>query len=216
MRTLAGAPVTTADGRDVGAVAGVVIDPATHHTTHVVVASRVLVGDELMIPVELVTSSSADAIQLDRTVEPEGCPVFDRDGYVDLDQRTRDHAACECSAAVYPYRAPASDRIAISAAPIRQVVDATVPADALPVERGTRVTALDGERIGRLLSILTDPESNQASHLLVRATGLRGVRWAIPVSWVEDMVGKRIRIGVSRGVVDQLPTYPTPGSGAPD
>jgi hypothetical protein len=193
------------------------MDPADHSTTHVVVASRALEGVEVVVPADGVAAAAAEEVRLAEGVVPEEHPTFDETAFVALDERTRAHAACVCEAAVYPLPAIHPRPDTPSSAGAEEVGASDVPAEVASVGPGTKVVGLDGERIGRLQRVVADPDSGGVSHLVVGRGVLRRTRRLVPVGWIEDMMSKGIRLGVSAATFDLLPPAPqakTTGMGA--
>ncbi len=78
-----GAHVLTTDGRDIGTVDRLVLDPRDQEITHMVVRKGLLLPEDKVIPIHLVASTTADQITLKaKSNQVEMLPSFEEIHYV--------------------------------------------------------------------------------------------------------------------------------------
>ncbi|HEV3295401.1 MAG TPA: PRC-barrel domain-containing protein [Streptosporangiaceae bacterium] len=87
---------------------------------------------------------------------------------------------------------------------VKTVVEEVVPVGETAVSRGDHVYAADGE-VGRVHGFLVDPDSHQATHVVLQEGHLWGRKEvAIPMSAVKD-VDDGIRLSITKQQVGELP-----------
>ena len=64
MQLQQGATVRTADGKDVGHLDRVVMDPKSKEVTHVIVRKGMLFTEDKVVPLSLIASSTKDEVRL--------------------------------------------------------------------------------------------------------------------------------------------------------
>jgi sporulation protein YlmC with PRC-barrel domain len=82
-----GVPVYAPDGRQVGRVDYVVVDPASRRVTHIVIRQGHLLPEDKVIGVEQLSTATDERIVLGSA--PENLPPFEESHYVPLDEWTR-------------------------------------------------------------------------------------------------------------------------------
>jgi sporulation protein YlmC with PRC-barrel domain len=170
--------VTTLDAHDAGHVDRVVLDPVTKEVTHLVIRKGFLFSEDTVVPIDLVGAADENGIQL--RVDSErlrALPAFEETHYVRVDEEDWPGAPGNYGPPFapalywYPPLAGGPPPIYLYDAPPGQPVAArtekNIPEGEVAVKHGAKVIAADGERVGSVEAILTDPKADRATDLVV-------------------------------------------------
>jgi sporulation protein YlmC with PRC-barrel domain len=210
------AQVYCTDGK-AGRTQAILLNPVTDQVTHVVVESRGLLGIEHMVPIELVTESAPDWIQLRCTQhELEVIQPFTRSEYINADGlpeefttgthdwRTEAYTPEKYGADglwLWPYYTPDDEYE-------RYITVEQVPPDELAIHRGSHVEATDG-RVGRVDAFLVNPMNSHISHLVLREGHLWNTQdVTIPVSDIDHIESDTVYLKLDMHSVHGLPAVP--------
>jgi sporulation protein YlmC with PRC-barrel domain len=192
------ADVHCTDGR-CGRSSYIIINPATERVTHVVVKEKRPSRVERLAPVGLVANTAAEAILLNCTLEEfSKLEPFNQTHFVHGD--LPHHATDPNLTMLWPYAVPA-----------KRIVDdkiRPIPPGELAVRRGARVRATDG-RVGRVDEFVVDPDSGYITHLCLRREHFLGdTQVCIPVSDIDEIKEKSVRLKVDIAAIESLPSMP--------
>jgi len=176
----------------------VIINPITRTVTHLVVRKKEFpVGEDYLVPVEWVKTSSAKEIHLTCSKEDfDHAKPFVTTEFINGDRPLLDYAPG--SYLTWPY---VSTQIPV-------VLHKQIPAGELAIGRGAQVIARDGY-IGRVDEFLVTIESH-ISHLVLREGHLWGQKdITIPVEEI-DRIDKdgNVHLKLSRAEIEKLPAIP--------
>ncbi len=178
----------------------IIVNPVSQQVTHLVVKEKRAPHTERLVPVNLVTETTHDLVQLSCTrdqlkkMEPFIETEYIREGIPDYERY-------EDAYMVWPYRVPEVTQTVT-------VRHKRVPHGELAVQRGTRVRASDG-RIGRVDEFLVDPEDRHITHLILREGHLWGEKdVTIPVSEIERIEENVVHLKLNKRDVGKLPAIP--------
>jgi len=211
------AGVFTAEDERVGHLDRVVLDPASKEVTHIVARKGFLFSEDKVIPVNLIASATEERITLREAAgDLQALPNFVREHYVVVDEQ---EIARPDRPTTYPYPSywvpplagapyglPLARPVLAEESKIRQL-ERNIPEQAVPLKQGARVIASDDEHVGDIEEILTEPESDQVSHIVVARGVLSKERRLIPISWVRRIGETKVFLFVGSGTVEQLPEY---------
>jgi sporulation protein YlmC with PRC-barrel domain len=213
--------IVTHDGREVGHLDRVAINPRSKAVTHLVVRKGKLFPVDKVIEMSYVGEVSPERITLlPELGDPEYLPPFKVKYYVGTNAPVaHDGGLGRLYAPRGYWTAPAGD---IGGLPVRGVPDAALPLPKLPpagseleveknvpdttvaLKEGARVVAEDGIAVGNVVRIVADAASGLATHFLV-AKG--GGHKALPADWMGEVKEKEVTLLVDSSVVDQMPDY---------
>jgi uncharacterized protein YrrD len=223
LRLKKGARVFTSDGKELGRVERVVIDPRGDEVTHLVIEKGLFLVKDKLLPVQLVKTATEDRIVLlEGSEELRALPDFEDVQYVlanppNPGQRNRSPESYPSPMYWYPpigtiwsggggyvadwraYAYPSPPYVAHEAK--------NIPEGAVALEEGARVIGKEGERIGEVDEILTDPESEKVTHLVISRGLLNKRRKLVPVTWLGQVHQDEIHLVVSSQVVENLDEY---------
>jgi uncharacterized protein YrrD len=186
-----------------GKVECIIVDPTTQQITHIVVREGGLLGEAVMVPMELVTESSPSTLHIRLTAKQlQGMQVYVEDNYA---LKTYEPAVIggygmyPMGGVIYwPYsRADEKDYIHF---------DSTIPKGQLALHRSDAVEATDGA-IGNIDEFLVDPRNDAITHLVLREGHLWGKKHVtIPVSQVASMADGVVHLKLDKQQIEALPS----------
>lgn len=195
------APVYCADG-EAGDTVCVIVHPYHREVTHVVVKEKGLMGEEHLVPVDLIVESKPTQIQLRcTTAELNKMETFIKYHYIPA---TDDYLSYEAAHHYYhPYLYP--DSIAQDAMFTKLE---KIPPEELTLHRGASVFATDG-RVGQVDELLISPTDHHISHLVLQEGHLWGKKHiTIPVSAIKDIEDDAVSLTMNREAIAKLPAVP--------
>ncbi len=196
------AAVQCVDGPQ-GHVECIIVDPTTQKITHIVVREGGLLGEAVMIPIEVVTESSPSTLHVRLTIKQlQGMQVYVEENYV---LKTYGPAVISgygfypMGGVIYwPYaRADEKDYIH---------VESTIPKGQLALHRSDEVQATDGA-VGHIDEFLVDPRNDAITHFVLREGHLLDKKHVtIPVSQVASMADGVVHLKLDKQQIDALPS----------
>jgi sporulation protein YlmC with PRC-barrel domain len=210
-------PVITTDGREIGQVSQVVIDPLLREVTHLVVRVKELPAEEKLIPIELVAQGpdTADQIRLRRTAADLELRPFKETHYVPLTKEVAERANVPGLLArpVYFYP-PAGEAWEgkpyppdFPEQPYVAKTEQNTPEEAIPVQEQASVKTVGGDVVGQVEQFYVDPDSGRVTHYLI-ATGQQPAdRKLVPATWTSAISEEQVELKVSSDLLESLPPY---------
>lgn len=214
MRFKDGTPVITADDHRVGDIARVVINPHTREVTHIIVRKGFLFSEDSIVPVELIESAAADEVRLRDTKDslPELQALVEHH-FVPLDELDDEEGELGAAQPIISYPpvgGPWWGAGYMGYVPTQVVAVETepnLPEGSLLLNQGARVTSADGEHVGDIDEVITDPDNGTATHFVVAAGLLFKERKLIPTGWIQRARTDEVQLSVGANVLDGLPDY---------
>lgn len=235
MEFQAGAKVVTADGDDAGELDRVVMDPRSKEVTHLIVRKGLLFRTDKVLPVELVTQAEAKRIKLRPDADLEALPNYEEKHYVMADERdwvadpdrpNRPPSKMERPIPPMPSQAPAvywypSVLGYPGYMPVPGLVDTVpgsqteghvqekrnLPPESVALKEGVRVVAADGEHVGNVMRVFSDPDSHKVTHILLSQGLLGQARKVVPMAWVLDVGEDEVRLAIGSSLLQGLREY---------
>lgn len=228
MQYKAGARVYMEDGKEIGRLERVVIDPRTMQVSDIVVKHGLVNPQYKVIPATMVHDGSEDAIHL---VEIPGgwdeLPDFEETDYRLMDGKdmTMTDGARETDAPImyaFPSEIPVSGGAYPPGAILHTTPAANTPDDAgnyvketrrnirqgdIALKEGARVISHDGAELGTIERLFTKPETGQVTHFVISRGMLLKEHKLAPFNWVDDIHEDEVHLGVNARFVEQLPDY---------
>jgi uncharacterized protein YrrD len=208
-----GTNVFTSEGQKVGEVDRVVIDPETKEVTHVVVQKGFLLTTDKVVPVSLIGAATEDRVTLREDAgDLEALPEFEVKYYVPIGEAEM-HRKLEPgyvpSFYLYP-PAGVSWWNTPGGYPIPPYVVETerhVPEGTVPLREGAEVVSIDGDHVGDVEAVLTDPEEDRATHLLISQGLLLKENKLVPTTWVSTVLEDEVHLMVGSDLLKRLAEY---------
>jgi hypothetical protein len=190
----------------------VLINPVVDQVTHLVVREDSSPNTEYIVPVDVVSETIADTIQLRCSkAELEKMAPFVQTRFVE--EKVPYRAGSDgygsggygmANAYYWPYVSPEGT--------VRVTMEyQQIPPGELAVHRGTRVEATDGS-VGRVDEFVVNPENGHITHLVMREGHLWGQKDVIiPLSTMKAMGDTRedaVFLNIDKHQIESLPTFP--------
>jgi len=220
MRYEQGANVYTAEGDKIGEINRVVMDPKTHEVTHVVVQKGFLFTVDKVVPVSLIGPAIEDRVTLrENAGDLEALPDFEETHYILLSEEEEKAATEQGQARPLYWYPPAGalwwrsggylgfPGLFYPMPPYVVETERNIPDGTVALKEGAKVISADDEHVGDVEVMLTDPQENRVTHLVISKGLLLKERKLIPTSWVSIVMSNEIHLAVGSSVIEGLRDY---------
>lgn len=209
-----GTPVFTLDGKQAGTLDRVVVEPGTNEITHLVVEKGFLFTRDKVVPMDMVGMSTEEKIDLRvDSNELEQLPDFLDVEYVPArsDPATRPTSAIAAkekirSLYLFP-RVGTFGPFATHSATHYARQTENIPEGTVPLKENAEVIARDKEHVGNVERILTAPQEDRATHIVISEGLFLKERKIVPTRWIKTVLTDKIHLSVDSELVDGLPKY---------
>ena len=204
-----GTRVYTADGKDLGRVAKVIMNPQTKELSHIVVQKGFLFTEDKILPLNLIDRANEAGLMLHVAAgNLEELPAFEESHYLPVDKTEWDDADYGGNSVLYwvpplggwmgypsifPYPPP-------YAATTKQ----NIPENSVVLAAGTEVYSRNDELLGHVERILTDFPSEIATYFVLVAGMLPPKKKLVPMTWVKHMSENKLYLSVSKSTIERL------------
>ena len=209
------AKVFALDGREVGHVDRVVLDPTTKAVTHIVVRKGFLFTEDRVVPLDLIVAATAEHVTLREDAgDLHALPKFEEPHYV-IPEDERIAASDNPASPVYPYPPLASGSLIgyptslnYGEPPYATYLEQNIPDGAVALKEGAKVFTDDNQPVGNIEQVFTDFWiGDQVTHFLVSKGLLLKEKKLVPISWVSSIGEAEIRLAVSARLLGMLRPY---------
>jgi len=175
----------------------IILKSVNEEITHLVIRDEMNHETEYIVPIDLVSKSNHERIQLDCTRnELKSMPIFTKEEYIPRSAFTFQ---------IKPYLLTTH---AVIPGPYIPIEVEQIPAGELAIKKGASVEATDGQ-VGFVDEFLIDPGDNSLSHIILQQGHLWGQKdVTIPMDQVEQIEENTIYLKISKSEVESLPTVP--------
>ncbi len=212
-----GANVSTYDGKNVGNVDRVVLNPKTKEVTHLVVRKGFLFNEDKLIPLDLVASAEENQVTLrPHTTDLDKLPPFEEVHYIPLDETETNEVDYPVgwaspfywyeplgSSMLYPEFAP----VYANNQPFRATTEQNIPEDTVALKEGAHVISSDDQHVGNVKRVFTKGENGQATHFLISEGLIFKERKLVPVTWIHSITEDEVYLNVSASTLKNLPAF---------
>jgi len=214
-----GTHVYSSDGKNVGSIDRVVLDPSTDEVTDLVVRKGWFSEDKV-IPIGMVETTAEDRVTLDKAEHDLfKLSKYEETYYVPADENERqggDYAYPQGYAfPMYSYPPlgmawwgyGGGMGYPAFAEQYSKRVQENIPTGTVAVKEGARVLSLEGDHIGNVEEVFTDATTNRVTHLIISQGLLFKERKLIPTNWIKLAGEDDVILTVKTKVVHNLPDY---------
>jgi uncharacterized protein YrrD len=213
-----GAFVYTTDGKHVGSIKRVVIDPRSKEVTHLVVEKGLFFTEDKVVPISLIGPATADRVTLREDAgDLEKLPDFEESYFVSTEVSAGQPEEVPEQTAVgigsiywYP---PADSSLTpgiYGTSPHPGYVKETsqnIPDGSVALKEGSRVISSDGEHVGDVERVFTDASLDKVTHILVSQGLILKEKKLVPVTWISSIGEEEVDLLVTSHFVENLPEY---------
>lgn len=212
-----GVDVYSSDDEKIGTLHRVVMDPKSKEVTHIVVKEGFLFTEDKVVPMDLVGSVTDERISLQGSKEHlDELPEYEETHYV-RPQDTTGHGdvTSDVSDPVYWY--PPVDlsgagygRYPVSFFPQSlyvQKIEKNIPEGMIALAKGAKVLAADGEEVGSIETLITDPKDDRVTHVVISSGLLLKERRVVPAYWLSTVSDDEVHLSIESRMLERLPEY---------
>ena len=205
------AKILTADGKQIGSLERIVLNPGSHAITNIVVRTGSLINhEEKVVPLELVAETTRDLVVLREDAgNLNSFPLFEERRIVDekgeLDKPPQSTSTV--------YGVPGAG-MTVMPDPGEQFItqlEQNIPDGTVAMKEGAHVITSDGKQVGSVERVFADPAADQVTHLLISNGLLTREMKLIPVKWVVTFGEGSVHLRVNKNEVERLAEAPLAG-----
>jgi uncharacterized protein YrrD len=206
-----GATVETSQGKPVGKLHRVVINPHSEEVSHLGIRKGLLFSEHKVLPIELVRSARKESIVL--WVDEDGLeslPDFEERYYVVADEHELVSGPTSTTPSAlyvrpYGYQSPVPVRPRPTNSGLEEHVERNISHEDVPLEKGAKVMDMNGDEIGRVKEVLTDPDLDRATHFVISRGLLFEEEIQIPVERVREIDEAEVKLALSVDILERIP-----------
>jgi uncharacterized protein YrrD len=219
MQFTEGAKVFTADGEQVGTIDRVVLEPDTKEVTHLVVQKGLLLTEDKVVPMSLVGPATEDRVTLREDAgDLDKLPDFEESHYLPVEPARPERGPKPTAGSAYGARPlylypplgawwTAAGYADYARPKYVTKTRKNVPEGTVALEEGATVVGSDGEEVGDIERIFTDPLEDRATHFLISEGLVLKEKKLIPTRWMSQVFEDEVHLSVDSEFVDSLPEY---------
>lgn len=211
-----GADVHMADGKKVGDVERVVMDPVTKEVTHIVIDKGIMFSEDKVVPLTWIEEAEENRVTLRAGIDQQefdelpSFETFDLVPFTPADEDYPDTAPTPLywypTAGVAWWDYPGLRGFYSRPAYIVEEEE-NIPEGAVALRAGAKVIAADGEQVGTVERVITAEGGNRATHLVVSEGVLFPEKKLIPTNWINSVQEDRVLLAVGETLLEQLQDY---------
>ena len=207
MKFINGTKIYSSVGEHVGELKRVVLDSQSHEISHLVIEKGIFIKEDKVIPIGLIDAQEDDRIGLKVAAEElNDFPAFSGTKFKLF--KDKDDDGLRTYNYVSNYHWWSSGKALGYAAPrlVNQRLG-NIPENSIALKEGAIVMAPNGEKLGYLERIISDPKSHEISHVVVSDGGINPTKRLAPIFWVSEISAKEIDLVVRQKHFEKLPEY---------
>ena len=214
------AEVFTHDGKKVGEIDRVVIDPRTNDVTHLVIRRGFLLTEDKVIPVGWFEHSAEKGLILSEDkAAVESLPPFEEVHYAPWQEGGVRETYPISMAEPYFWYPPANTYwwnypayrhdFDFSEPPLAVEVDRAVPEGSIALKEGARVVSADHKHVGDVAQVMVDPANKHVTHFVISSGLFFKNHKLVPTAWIDHLDDEEVVLAVNADFLDRLEPYQT-------
>lgn len=208
------ATILAENGKKVGSLVRLVINPDTYLITDLVVRTGGLLGhEEKIVPIELVVETAEDKILLHEDAgDLEGFPPLEEKRLVsEHGAQGRESSPGRISPVFGALPEVGTPVVRASNPQIVTRLEFNIPEGTIPMKFGAKVTSADAEDMGNVDRVLAEPFMAKITHLYVSKGLLIKEADLIPIEWVLRIGEDMIHLRLNKDAVEETTAPPVAG-----
>jgi len=208
------ATVLAENGKKVGSLERIVVNPDTYAITDIVVRTGgLLKPEEKIVSVELIIETAEDKILLhEEAGELEGFPPLEEERVVgEHGVQSQESPPRNISTGFSGFPVVGKPVAPASNEQIVTRLEQNIPEGTVAMKLGAKVTSADEKHIGNVESVLAEPFMAQITHLYVSRGLLIRAANIIPIQWVLRMGEDAIHLRLSKESIEESTETPVAG-----
>lgn len=207
------ATILAEDGRKVGTLERVVVNPATNVITDVVVRTGGLFSpEEKVVPVELIVETSENKILLHEAAgDLKGFPAFEEDRIVNETGNRDGSSDGSLPSIAVGYPVTAAPVMQVSGEKIITRKEQNIPEGTVALKEGAAVLSADDKHVGKVERVLVEPLMDQITHFVISSGLFAKESKLIPIRWVMRVGEDAVHLRVEKSDIENLVEEPVAG-----
>jgi uncharacterized protein YrrD len=212
-----GVDVVDKNGKKVGSMERVVIDPRTGEVTDLIIHKGHLLIQDKVLPVDQVQRTGDNEVILNTDADNlKDLPDYIEARYVPMDKQDLAEQQSDAEAAIPMLWYPAPGQAMFSYPglypdptqyPNKIELKENTPKGTVALQEGARVIGKDGKHVGNVEKVITEDQKSQVTHLLITKGTFNHEMKLIPANWISGIKDDGVRLSVSADFVDRLAKY---------
>lgn len=204
------ATVLAADGKQLGTLERLVVNPDTKILTGIVVRTgRLLSHDERVVSIEAVRETSDGLIVLREDVDDlTAFARLEERHIVNEDQVENKLAASTKEPPIVTGYPVMGTPLVLPSEPLVTQVEQNIPEGTVAMKEGAKVITAEGKHVGNVERVLVDSSAEQVTHLVVFKGKVHKEAKLIPMQWVRTLGEDKVHLRVNQELVDELGNAP--------
>ncbi|MBI5031984.1 MAG: PRC-barrel domain-containing protein [Chloroflexi bacterium] len=207
-----GANVFSTEGKEIGRIDRVVIDPKTKAVTHLILRKGLILTQDKVVPVDLLVEGVNDQIimRLDPNKLDE-LPDYQETHYVLANEEEIGHVNANkplimgTTPALYQYPPYAQTLAPPNTEPAYLVEKETnIPEGTVALKEGARVISRDEKKVGQIEQVLYDPTAHRATHFMIAKGMLLREKKMVPVEWIDEISEDEVLLSVGARMIEEI------------
>jgi uncharacterized protein YrrD len=209
------ATVFTEDGKKIGTLERVVVNPDVNAVTDLVVRTGGMLNHaEKIVPMELIVGTADDKVLLHEDAgDLETFPSFEEEHIVN------EHGKNDTSIPFSGSPPPVVTGFPVMGAPMAQApskqivtrLEQNIPEGMVAMKKEAAVLAVDGRQVGKVESVIAEPIMGQITYFVVSSGLFSWTSKLIPIKWVRNIDEEAIRLRVDKSAISNLVEEPIVG-----
>ncbi len=209
-----GTTVYSANGKKLGTVKRVVLDPQSREVMHVVVDQGSLLNTDLrVVSMEAIEITTEDRVMLRTDIDDLGdFQPFEEEYYVSVSDVRSDEPTRPAGYAEPMYWYPPVGNFhgynaAFPSYPYISKTERNVPKGAAALKEGATVKSRTGKNVGDVERIFVDNENGRLTHFVISKGVLFTDEKLIPATWIDTISDEQVELVVSEDFLESLPEF---------
>ena len=216
MRVELGAHVRTSDGKDVGTIEKLIVDPRDGDVVEAVVRKGFFLPDDVRIPVEAMEAGRGGEVHLTYTADQvEELPKFVEAEYTSPTFGYRSPYGYPATGLLWPAAypcpatAPAYEGYGVGS-PVGEGAGprGTPDRTSAVIDEGSDVMSRDGEKVGEVETVVFDTQTGQPTRFVVRKGFLFTKDLELPASAIESIADDVVTLNLDKDQVERAAAPP--------
>lgn len=203
------AEVLTANNDKLGTIDRIVLNPDTNDVAYLVIKRGFLDTRKKIVPIDMFDEVTEDRLVFRREVSSlEDFLDFEETHFLPYDFEGEGKDSKQKVPGRYLYWYPPYGGLGrIALPPFGVKTEENTPKGMVALEVGANVISKNDEKVGDVESVFADPDSNQATHILISSGFISKTRKLIPVNWIKETLEKEVHLFVDSKLIEKLPEY---------
>jgi uncharacterized protein YrrD len=202
--------VLAADGKQLGKLERLVVNPETKILTGIVVRTGGLLShEERVVPIESVRETSDGLIVLREDVDDLAAFAMLKERHVINEAQVVNELAASTKEPPIVTRYPVMGTpVMLPSQPLVTQAEQNIPEGTVAMKEGAKVITVEGKHVGNVERVIVDPSDEQVTHLVVFKRKPHKEAKLIPMQLVMTLEEDKIHLRVNQESVDELDNAP--------